>query len=121
MKVIIAGSRSITDYRVIIKAIANSGFVLSEIVSGAARGVDQLGEQYARLHNIPIKLFPADWAKYGRGAGMLRNEEMGRYADALIAVWDGSSRGTKYMIQFMQGLKKPVFVLTDPIPAPQFR
>lgn len=79
-------------------------------MSGAARGVDTMGENIAFIQGIPVKSFPADWDKYGKRAGYLRNREMGLYADVLLAVWDGSSRGTKMMIDIMQELKKPVFI-----------
>jgi hypothetical protein len=100
MKTIIAGSREITDYNIVKAAVKASGFPVSEVVSGAARGVDSLGEEYARRHSIPIKRFPADWNRYGRSAGPKRNKQMAEYGDALIAVWDGQSRGTKTMIDF---------------------
>jgi len=98
MKVIIAGSRTITDYEFVLEAIEESGFKITEVVSGCANGVDKLGERYALENNIPIKLFPAQWIKYGRGAGIIRNKEMAEYADALIACWDGTSAGTRNMM-----------------------
>ena len=67
-------------------------------MSGTARGVDRFGEQWAIENNVAIKPFPADWDTYGKRAGYLRNTQMAEYADALIAVWDGESRGTKHMI-----------------------
>lgn len=98
MKVIIAGSRTIQDYRIVKTAIERSGFKITEVVSGTARGVDVLGERWAMDHNLPIKQFPADWDGNGRGAGYIRNMEMADYADALIAVWNGRSKGTQHMI-----------------------
>ena len=98
MKTIIAGSREIEDFMHIANAVLASNFEITEVVSGTARGVDKLGEGWASLNDVPIKRFPADWARYGRGAGFARNKEMAIYADALIAVWDGKSRGTKHMI-----------------------
>ena len=98
MKVIIAGSREITDFKVIQEAVEKSTFKPTEIVSGGARGVDTLGEEWAYVHKVPIKKFLAQWNKYGRSAGFKRNVEMAEYADALIAVWDGKSKGTKHMI-----------------------
>lgn len=100
MKVIIAGSRTITDYNLVVQAIKESGFTITEVVCGLAKGPDTLGEKYAIEHNIPIAYFPADWSGKGRAAGPLRNEQMGDYADALIAVYDGNSRGTKHMIYY---------------------
>lgn len=99
MKVIIAGSRNITP-----KEFYNSlkffpdEWVVSEVVSGTARGVDRMGEVLAKSQDITIKQFPADWDEYGKRAGMIRNGEMADYADALFAVWDGKSKGTKQMI-----------------------
>lgn len=110
MKVIIAGSRDITDLDEVIKAVKSSGFEITEVVSGTARGVDKLGEEYAKLNNIPVKAFPADWYNLGKKAGFRRNQEMLEYADALIAVWDGFSRGTQHMIDITHRKGKPYFV-----------
>lgn len=98
MKTIIAGSRGITEFKTVEQAIKNSRFKITEVVSGTAIGVDQLGELWASENDIKIKRFPANWEKYGRSAGFIRNAEMANYADALIAVWDGRSKGTKNMI-----------------------
>ena len=81
------------------------------IVSGKARGADMLAYQFAVQNNIKVYSFPADWASYGKGAGFRRNEEMGRFADALVAFWDGQSRGTEHMIKFMKSLGKPVDII----------
>ena len=69
-----------------------------EIVSGTANGADKLGEKFAKENGYPIKQFPADWDKNGKGAGYIRNAQMAEYADALIVFWDGKSKGTKHMI-----------------------
>ena len=98
MKVIIAGSRDITSYSLVEEAVASSRFAITEVVSGGARGVDELGEWYATERGLPIKRFPANWGQFGKAAGPIRNETMSKYADALIAVWDGESRGTADMI-----------------------
>lgn len=102
MKTIIAGSRWITDATVVYRAIDLSGFNITEVVSGGARGVDTIGEMWAAYWGVSIKRFPAIWRdKDGQRdlqAGLKRNSEMARYADALIAVWDGRSSGTKHMI-----------------------
>lgn len=76
-----------------------SNFTISEVVSGGAKGCDTYGEAWAKVNNIEIRRFPADWDRYGKGAGPIRNEEMAQYAEALIAVWDGRSSGTKDMIK----------------------
>jgi hypothetical protein len=110
VKVIIAGSRSISDIRHVEQAIAESGYEITEVVSGKARGVDTLGEQWAEAHGVPVKQFPADWNKHGKRAGFIRNEEMGRYADAAVICWDGSSNGSRHMRDWMLTLWKPVYV-----------
>ena len=118
LKVIIAGSRSFTNYRLLKKKVDN---ILSniegdvEIVSGTAEGADQLGEKYARINKIPVKQFPAPWddiegkpewqigerkdgSKYWKGAGHFRNEQMAKYADAAILFWsNGSFWNRKYV------------------------
>jgi len=81
------------------------------IISGRAKGADRLGERFAQEHNIPTQLFPADWNTHGRKAGFIRNLKMAKAADILIAFWDGQSRGTQHMIEAMQKLEKPVFLV----------
>ncbi len=101
MRVIIAGSRTITNLATVEAAIKASGWrgSIAEVVSGGARGVDTLAEAWAAERGIAITRFPADWRTHGRAAGPMRNREMAEYADALIAVWDGESRGTANMIE----------------------
>ena len=102
-KVIIAGSRAFNDYEMLKR---HADYLLQnkngqiEIVSGHAKGADSLGERYAKERGYSLKLFPAKWEAYGKRAGYLRNEEMANYADALIAFWDGESKGTEHMINF---------------------
>lgn len=112
MKVIVAGSRDGFVAQNVFEAIEQSPFVdkITEIVSGTARGVDRDGEYYARTNNIPIKQFPADWKNLGKSAGYIRNAAMAQYADALIAIWDGKSKGTENMIATMRLMNKPVHV-----------
>jgi hypothetical protein len=107
MKTIIAGSRTLLDPTPITTAIRASGFEISEVVSGGAAGVDRYGEIWASFHAVPLTIFPADWKTHGKAAGPIRNMKMAEYADALIAVWDGKSRGTKNMIDLanQEGLR----------------
>ena len=99
MKTIIAGGRTITDYSLVLSAIRESEFEITEIVSGMAPGVDTLAIQYSQENNLPLAEFHADWNQYRRAAGPIRNREMAEYGEALIAIWDGESRGTKNMIE----------------------
>lgn len=107
MRTIIAGSRSINNIETVCAAVAASNIPITQVVSGNARGVDKMGEHYAAHYNIPVAIFPADWNTYGKSAGYRRNLEMAENADALIAIWDGVSRGTKHMIDIarMRGLR----------------
>lgn len=115
MKVIIAGSRDIDDYNIVFDTIRRSGFEITEVVSGMARGVDALGVTWARANGIPFKPFHAAWrtkdGEFDRSAGMVRNEQMAEYADALIAVWDGFSPGTKDMMRRMGKRAKPIYYI----------
>lgn len=112
MRTIIAGSRTIDTYTAVALAVHASGWAeeISEVVSGAARGVDALGERWASEHGVPVKRFPADWGAYKKAAGPMRNEQMAAYADALIAVWDGESRGTEDMIARAEARGLKVYV-----------
>ena len=100
MKIIIAGSRNFNDYNLLKSSCDNllTQFTNIEIVSGTARGADKLGERYAREKGYDIKQFPANWDKFGKSAGYIRNDEMAKYSDMLVAFWDGTSKGTKHMI-----------------------
>ena len=113
MKVIIAGSRGFSDFQLMYEkceeVLANRDDV--EIVSGTAKGADKMGEHYASLKGFKVKQFPADWEKYGKSAGYKRNLEMAEYSDVLIAFWDGSSRGTKHMIDLANSKKIIVHVI----------
>lgn len=110
MKVIVAGSRSIDNYDLIEECIQESGFIVNEVVSGGAKGVDRVGEAWAAAHRIAITRFPADWETHGKAAGPIRNGLMADYADALIAIWDGESRGTKNMIKTAERAGLPIMV-----------
>jgi hypothetical protein len=115
-RVIIAGSRSFNDYTLLREHCLS---VLQEkmkthrviIVSGHARGADSLGERFANELGLPFELHPAKWRLLGKAAGMVRNAEMAKCSDALIAFWDGESRGTRHMINFARkrGLDISVF------------
>lgn len=98
---IVAGSRNFADYSLLEKTMDNLLSNITEevgVVCGTAKGADRLGEKYALSRGYKVKYYPPDWEKYGKSAGYIRNEEMAKNADALVAFWDGQSRGTKHMI-----------------------
>ncbi len=111
MKVVVAGSRTITYSAIVVAAIRESGFQLTELVSGGCRGVDRVAEQWAYGMGIPIRRFIPDWSHYGRSAGPRRNRQMAEYADAGVVVWDGKSRGRKNMAEELEKLGKPVHLV----------
>ena len=106
VNIIVAGGRDFDDYDLLKSVIDHMTSKLYQthdivIVSGDARGADTLGKRYAHEHyniGIGLKVMKADWDKYGKSAGYLRNQEMADYSTHLIAFWDGKSRGTKHMI-----------------------
>ena len=104
VRVVVAGSRTITDYNTVEQALLDylRGWVKRlpdvEIVSGGAEGVDSLAAYFAREYDLEYKEFAADWNQYGKAAGPIRNKRMAEYGDVLIAVWDGKSSGTQNMV-----------------------
>lgn len=113
MKVVIAGSRDlIPKLNYFDKLLRANNIKPTEIISGGARGVDTQAECYARLYEIPFKLFKAEWDKHGKQAGHIRNAEMAQYGDILVLIWDGKSTGSLNMLETMKNLGKKVHVIT---------
>ncbi len=116
MKTIIAGSRTITREGVVEEAIFASGYAVTEIFSGGAGGVDSLAEEYALNNSIKLTRYPVhdfEWAA-GRDAGYRRNEAMVAEAQALIAIWDGRSKGTAHVIKHAKAAGLLVYVYREP-------
>lgn len=117
MKTIIAGSRNLHDYRMVCNAMqlaANRGITpVTMVLCGMAKGIDMQGYRWAREHLVPVAEYPvtaAEWLTIGRSAGHRRNGVMANNADALVAIWDGYSPGTKGMIKLAEGRGLKVFV-----------
>ncbi len=115
MKLIIAGSRDVPArlcetfildafYGRVPVAVRDS---ITEVVHGGCRGIDQ--EAGRLFKEYGVKVFPADWTTHGRAAGPIRNRQMAEYADALLLIWDGKSRGSANMKKEMGSLGKPVY------------
>lgn len=103
-RVIIAGGRDFNNYKLLHDTLDNLLCNVKTrakiiVISGKARGADSLGEKYAIENNFDIKEYPALWNIEGRSAGYKRNERMAKNADALVAFWDGKSKGTAHMIE----------------------
>lgn len=135
VKVIICGSRTFNNYqlldekcREIFNNISNTvmygdykrDITIMEIISGGAKGADELGERFAFNNSIEIKRFIAKWDRYGKQAGIIRNIEMINYAakkddtedyGMLIAFWDGKSKGTKQAIEYAKRMKLDVRII----------
>jgi predicted Rossmann fold nucleotide-binding protein DprA/Smf involved in DNA uptake len=115
VRIIIAGSRSFggeAALQLVRESLRDAGWAgeASEVVSGGASGVDAAGEEWARRRGLPVSRFTARWDIHGRAAGPMRNRQMARYADALLAVWDGKSRGTLSMISEARAHGLKVFI-----------
>ena len=121
MKVIIAGSRSIDrlssrrwDYvklqQRIEEAVTASKFQITEVITGGAGGPDRAGERWAANHGLPVRTIKPNW-KQGKGAGLIANRELAEAGEALIALFDGASKGTRDMIEQIRAVGLPVHVL----------
>lgn len=112
----IVGSRTFTDYNFAKKKInaifKKYSITPTKIISGGAQGADKVAEQYAHEYKIPIQIMKADWQKFGKSAGPIRNQEIVKLVDVIIAFWDGKSRGTKNTIDTAKKLNKQVIVVS---------
>ncbi len=111
MKIAIIGSRGL-KVRNLEKYLPSN---VSEIVSGGAKGIDSCAADFAKANHIKLTEFLPEYEKYGRSAPLKRNLQIIDYADLVLAFWDGSSRGTKFVIDNCKKKNKKVkvFVLKD--------
>ena len=114
-KLIVAGGRDFNNYTLLSDSIfylAHNIYADKEvsIVSGMARGADNLGYTFAVNHNVKRYMFPANW-DLGKSAGYIRNKQMGDFSDGLLLFWDGTSRGSKHMLEYMKLLNKPIHIV----------
>lgn len=100
MRLAVVGTRTFHDYELLKSYLAQVWYMwgIDVIVTGDAKGADELAKKYAQEYDIPLLVFRADWDKYGKSAGPIRNAEIVKAADTLIAFWDGKSKGTKNSI-----------------------
>lgn len=112
-KVIVAGTRTFNDYDLLCRKLDKilSGKENVEIVSGGASGADALGERYAAERGHGLRIFQADWSKHGKAAGPIRNYIMAEYADALVVFWDGTSPGSRSMIELAREAEKSIRII----------
>lgn len=107
MKIAVIGSRHITEFDLYEYIPGN----VTEIVSGGARGVDTLARNFAIENGLLLKEFLPDYNAYGKRAPLIRNDLIIDYADAVLAIWDGESHGTGYVISRCEMLGKPLQVV----------
>jgi len=114
-RIVVAGSREFDDYDIAARVIEE--FISREVkndslifVSGGCRGADLLGERFAKQHGYRIEVYPAQWDKYGRAAGVKRNKLMADISDYIICFWDGKSRGTKSLIEYAKQKNKTFLI-----------
>lgn len=110
MKVAVSGTRTFKDYPLLCGFFKQHMPHPCTIIQGACRGVDLMAERYGKEHGFKVLEYRANWDEYGRGAGVLRNIEMAKAADMLLAIWDMKSRGTRHMLRTMHDLKKPIIL-----------
>lgn len=104
--VIITGGRDYVDFETIKKIL--SLFDIGLLIQGGASGADKLAKYYAIDNNIPYETVLADWDKYDKAAGPIRNKEMlDRYPNAIVLAFPGG-RGTENCIKQALELKRIV-------------
>ena len=115
-RVVIAGSRSFKDLGLmrakcdsILTSKALTHMVV--IISGTAGGADRLGEEYGQERGFEVRRFPADWERYKKRAGIIRNQQMLDVADAVIVFWNGISPGSENMASIADAKGAPLRVI----------
>ena len=118
MKLAIIGSRTFTNYQLLEDKLSSYYFggitddwLIYEIISGGAAGADSMGAKFAKEQNIKLTEFLPDWKTHGKAAGFIRNEDIIKNCDEVIAFWDGISRGTQNSLSIAKRLKKPTIVI----------
>lgn len=110
MNLAIIGSRSFDDYDRLCQAVNDLPIKPATIVSGGAKGADAFAERYANEHQIDLVVYRPDYARYKRGATLIRNRQIVENADTVLAFWDGVSKGTKYTLDYANKKGKIVIV-----------
>jgi hypothetical protein len=113
MKLAVVGSRGFNDYEKLKSNldIIHKVKIVTCVISGGAYGADSLAEKWAKENNIETLIFYPDWDKYGKSAGYIRNEEIVKASDAVIAFWDGTSKGTEHSINLARKYNKALAIV----------
>jgi len=110
-KVAIIGSRTFDDYEQVKLVLAEYVDQIELVVSGGAKGADTLAERFAKDYSIPTQIFRADWNRYGKAAGHIRNKDIVNASDVVFAFWDGKSKGTEGAMKLARAAKKKVVLI----------
>jgi len=111
MQLIIAGSPTFTDSQHLCQVLAPDRHRLTQVLTGRARGAEQLGYRWAWKHLVKHQLVRAEWARFGKTAGVRRHHQLAQAGDVLLVFGDGQAPGTAHLMQCMQALGKPVVVV----------
>jgi hypothetical protein len=111
MKLAIIGSRTFTNYELLQETLEPHKHKITQVISGAAKGADLFGEKWAIENNIETLIFPAEWGKHGKKAGYIRNEDIIKNCDCVIAFWGGESKGTKHSLSLCKKYNKPFKII----------
>lgn len=111
MKLAVIGSRGFDNYELVEQVLSDYKDKVSLVISGGAIGADTLGEQWAKNNNINTVIYPADWVKYGKRAGFVRNNDIIYSCDVCVAFWDGESRGTLDSIKKAESMGKEIILI----------
>ena len=106
----VVGSRTFHDYDLLSQVLGSVHTPISIIVSGGAKGADSLAEKYALEHDIDTDIYLPDWDKFKKTAGFVRNYDIVANADAVVAFWDGKSRGTMHTVKIAEKAGLPVYI-----------
>jgi hypothetical protein len=109
MKVAVIGCRNFNDYELVKETLTKLDITL--LISGGAKGADSLGERYANENNITTLIFKPDWKHHGKGAGMIRNTDIVKNSDIVVAFWNGESKGTLDSIRKAENLNKGLMII----------
>jgi hypothetical protein len=111
MKIAIIGSRVFNDYELLCNHLEEYKSKVTLVVSGKANGADYLGEKWAIDNNIQTLIFPADWKTHGKRAGLIRNQDIIKNCDGVVAFWDGISKGTSHSLSLATKYSKPIKIV----------
>jgi len=114
MKLAVVGSRNIIDEEMVFNSINSTIKDIQTpitIVSGGAKSVDSIAAKWAKTNDVPLIEFKADWSKFGKAAGIIRNKDIIKNCDTVLAIWDGKSKGTQNSIKLGHSLNKNVIII----------